>query len=304
MWQLSGIPCVHATKVILYINKTPESYVPPMFKTDMYHSTYNNYMKPVDGIDFWPDQSMYTVVLPPKPRKMPGRPRKKRIRSSSEGGSPKRVSRVGTEMTCSICHQPGHNKKGCKNEPVAQEPKEKKPRGRPRKEKVTEVENIVEGVREIMDPSASHVEIRAGGSNVRPGAKIGPKKKRGAKSVPTKKTCATSGSNRATGVSGGSRRNNLKRSCPSTFARWFGDPEVQETVPMADESEAHPQVVEPEVQEAGPMDDETEAHPQVVEPEVQEAEVQQQVEIELTGTQVEIMQVHESHKISFFCFFG
>ena len=32
MWQLSGIPCVHATKVILYINKTPESYVPPMFK--------------------------------------------------------------------------------------------------------------------------------------------------------------------------------------------------------------------------------------------------------------------------------
>ena len=182
--------------------------------------------------------------------------------------------------------------------------RKKKPRGRPRKEKVTEGENIVEGVKERRDPSASHVEVRAGGSNVRPGAKNGPKKKRGAKSVPTKKTCATSGSNRATGVSGGSRRNNLKRSCPSTFARWFGDPEVQETGPMADESEAHPQVVEPEVQEAGPMADEPEAHPQVVEPEVQEAEVQQQVEIELTGTQVEIMQVHESHKISFFCFFG
>ena len=26
-------------------------------------------MKLVDGIDFWPDQSMYTVVLPPKPKK-------------------------------------------------------------------------------------------------------------------------------------------------------------------------------------------------------------------------------------------
>ena len=85
MWQLSGIPCVHATKVILYINKTLESYVPDWFKTDMYHQTYSNYMKPVDGIDFWPDQSMYSLVLPPKPKKMPGRPRKKRIRSKGEG---------------------------------------------------------------------------------------------------------------------------------------------------------------------------------------------------------------------------
>ncbi|GJS94117.1 multidrug resistance-associated protein 5 [Tanacetum coccineum] len=45
MWQLSGIHCVHATK---------------------------------------PDQSMYSTVLPPKPRKMPGRPRKKRIKAIVE----------------------------------------------------------------------------------------------------------------------------------------------------------------------------------------------------------------------------
>ncbi|GKD10524.1 hypothetical protein Tco_1190209 [Tanacetum coccineum] len=56
MWPLSGLPCVQATK---------------------------------------PDQSMYSTVLTPKPRKMPGRPRKKIIRAIGEGGSSTRVSKVG-----------------------------------------------------------------------------------------------------------------------------------------------------------------------------------------------------------------
>nr|GEY07283.1 multidrug resistance-associated protein 5 [Tanacetum cinerariifolium] len=40
-----------------------------------------------------PDQSMYSTVLPPKPRKMLGRPKKKRIRAIGEGGSSTRVSK-------------------------------------------------------------------------------------------------------------------------------------------------------------------------------------------------------------------
>ncbi|GKB54587.1 hypothetical protein Tco_0905340 [Tanacetum coccineum] len=35
----------------------------------------------VPGMNFWPDQSMYSIVVPPKPRKMPGRPKKKRIKA-------------------------------------------------------------------------------------------------------------------------------------------------------------------------------------------------------------------------------
>ncbi|GKE51869.1 hypothetical protein Tco_1487025 [Tanacetum coccineum] len=46
---------------------------------------------------FWPDQSMYSTVLPPKHRKMPGKPRKKRIRAISEGSSSTRVSKVVTQ---------------------------------------------------------------------------------------------------------------------------------------------------------------------------------------------------------------
>nr|GEW85225.1 hypothetical protein [Tanacetum cinerariifolium] len=93
MWQLSGLPCVHATKVIFLINRVPESYVLAWFETNMYYVAYHNYVKPVPGMNFWPGQSMYSTVLPPKPRKMFGMPKKKRIRAIGEGGSSTRVSK-------------------------------------------------------------------------------------------------------------------------------------------------------------------------------------------------------------------
>ncbi|GJZ83105.1 hypothetical protein Tco_0648278 [Tanacetum coccineum] len=39
-------------------------------------------------------ESMYSTVLPPKPRKMPGRPKKKKIRAIGEGGSSTRISKL------------------------------------------------------------------------------------------------------------------------------------------------------------------------------------------------------------------
>ena len=272
MWQLSGIPCVHATKLILYINKMPESYVPAWFKTEMYHVTYSSYMKPVDGIDFWPDQSMYSLILPPKPKKMPGRPRKKRIRSRVEGGSSTRVSKVGVVMSCSICHQPGHNKKSCKNEPVQEVPKEKKPRGRPRKRKLNEGENvIVEN-----EPTETTVIVEnlggstVGGSNTRADARSGGKRNIVGRISSSRRGGAKSGSNNK---SSGSGRKSLKRSCTSAYARWFGDPETD----TADASER----VNPEDQNGEPK---THEH----------VENEGQIEIELTGTQTEIMHVDES----------
>ncbi|GKG06246.1 multidrug resistance-associated protein 5, partial [Tanacetum coccineum] len=93
MWQLSGLPCVHATKVIFLINMVPESYVPTWFETDMYFVAYHNYVKPVPSMNSWPDQSMHSTVLPPKPREMPGWPKRKRIRAIGKGGSSTRVSK-------------------------------------------------------------------------------------------------------------------------------------------------------------------------------------------------------------------
>nr|GEU31269.1 pentatricopeptide repeat-containing protein [Tanacetum cinerariifolium] len=71
-----------------YFDRVPQSYVPAWFETDMYFVTYHNFFKPVPRMNFWPDQSMYSTVLPPKPIK-------KRIRAICEGGSLTRASKRG-----------------------------------------------------------------------------------------------------------------------------------------------------------------------------------------------------------------
>ena len=116
------------------VNLYPEQFVPNWFRKGLYQATYNNFLNPVGGTDFWPDQSQYSTVLPPKLKKMPGRPRKKRIRAKGEGGSGTRVSKVGTIITCGNCLQQGHNKKGCKFPTAPKPPKVIKKAGRPRKD--------------------------------------------------------------------------------------------------------------------------------------------------------------------------
>nr|GEX42083.1 RNA-directed DNA polymerase, eukaryota [Tanacetum cinerariifolium] len=76
-------------------SRVPKSYVPTWFETDLYFVAYHHFLKPVPSMNFWPDQSMYSIVLPPKPKKMPDRPRKKRIRFKGEGGSLTKVSKIG-----------------------------------------------------------------------------------------------------------------------------------------------------------------------------------------------------------------
>ncbi|GJY58099.1 multidrug resistance-associated protein 5 [Tanacetum coccineum] len=88
-------------------------------------------------------KSMYSIVLPPKPRKLPGRPRKKRIRSMGEGGSSTRVSKVGAQTNCSNYKKPIHNKASCTKPIVEQTPKAKRVVGRPRnKQSVDDLEDV------------------------------------------------------------------------------------------------------------------------------------------------------------------
>ncbi|GKC61320.1 hypothetical protein Tco_1088918 [Tanacetum coccineum] len=64
---------------------------------------------------------------------MSGRPKKKRIRAAHENKNPNKVSKAGVTLTCTNCHQKGHNKKGCKNPTVVLPPKPPAKKGRPRK---------------------------------------------------------------------------------------------------------------------------------------------------------------------------
>ncbi|GKE18204.1 multidrug resistance-associated protein 5 [Tanacetum coccineum] len=149
MWQLSGLPCVHA---IFKINKMLEEYVPNWFRKHLYYATYHNYLSPVGGIDFWHDQSQFSKVLPPKLRVMIGRPRKKRIRASHEDGSGTRVSKVGGQVTCQNYFQVVHNKKGCKAPPVQKPVMEKKKARRPRKADATDVGGSANPLRGSANP--------------------------------------------------------------------------------------------------------------------------------------------------------
>ncbi|CAN1223433.1 hypothetical protein LINPERPRIM_LOCUS2066, partial [Linum perenne] len=93
-------------------------------------------MIPLNGHTFW-TPSQYDPILPPLVRRMPGRPKKNRIRAveEKEDGVRRRkrrytneallardkkdnmkMSRVGRIMICTSCHKEGHNKRTCTNQ--------------------------------------------------------------------------------------------------------------------------------------------------------------------------------------------
>ncbi|KAJ9565013.1 hypothetical protein OSB04_000979 [Centaurea solstitialis] len=120
MWQLSGLPCHHAVAALFYIHKHPEDC--------------SILLLPVQGMNQWKTNDL-NKPLPPKPKRMPGRPKKQRKKAIHEP-SPHhgKVSKQGSVMTCQKCFQVGHNRRGCKatvgHRPA---PKASKPVGRPRK---------------------------------------------------------------------------------------------------------------------------------------------------------------------------
>ncbi|XP_057811441.1 uncharacterized protein LOC131025662 [Salvia miltiorrhiza] len=133
VWQLIGIPCVHAICAIQYMSKDPVDYLSNYYSMEMYRATYDYALEPVNGPKMWPKVEGFTVK-PLAVRKMPGRPKIKRKRAAEEDPkNPGHLRRFGQLMTCQNCLQIGHNKKTCKNEKV-QKPTEKRKRGRPRKE--------------------------------------------------------------------------------------------------------------------------------------------------------------------------
>ncbi|GKB73322.1 hypothetical protein Tco_0934734 [Tanacetum coccineum] len=109
MWQISSLSCVHAVACIFKLNKMVEPYVPECFKIEMFKQAYTQFLKPVEGITFWPDCSRLSRILGPLPKKMSG-----------------------------------DNKKGCKNDSIPKTPKVKWKVGRPKKAIPTKNTNVVD----------------------------------------------------------------------------------------------------------------------------------------------------------------
>ncbi|KAK1379143.1 hypothetical protein POM88_025887 [Heracleum sosnowskyi] len=108
-WQLTGMPCIHGCQAILSINAALESFVDEYFKKTTYLKSYSYLMSPMKGSKEWP-LAKQVKLLPPKARRMPGRPKKHRRREADEVGGGCRLSKKGVVMKCSRCLVIGHNK--------------------------------------------------------------------------------------------------------------------------------------------------------------------------------------------------
>ncbi|KAJ9557003.1 hypothetical protein OSB04_011617 [Centaurea solstitialis] len=131
-WQLLGIPCILAIAALAFLNKDPEIYVNNWLKKDMLKEAYKYPIKPLNGSSLWP-KTDDIKPLPPKERRMPSRPTIKRKRDACEKEIKHSKVRIGRKMTCQNCQEKGHNIKSFKKQMKGPQPREVRPKGRPKK---------------------------------------------------------------------------------------------------------------------------------------------------------------------------
>ncbi|KAK9921620.1 hypothetical protein M0R45_030124 [Rubus argutus] len=121
-WKLSGLPCVHAICAIYAKKQDPAYYVDECLFQSKYMDAYNPIIMPIAGEDDWTPVNY--PIAPPPYKIQPGMPKMKRMKEAGEKLEPPapNTSALGTsrmsrsqyvDMTCQICHQKGHNLKGC-----------------------------------------------------------------------------------------------------------------------------------------------------------------------------------------------
>ena len=126
-WQLTGYPCVHGMAAIASLNLNPEDYVHSCYSKASFLKCYAYTIHPLNDSSMWPT-SDYFVPLPPKRRRLPGRPTIKRKRGTSEREISGRgrytshqVSKARQVQKCSICKLTGHKKSRCPSQRSARQ---------------------------------------------------------------------------------------------------------------------------------------------------------------------------------------
>nr|GEV34751.1 splicing factor [Tanacetum cinerariifolium] len=112
LWQLSGVPCIHAVAGYMHLNRDPDEGVNFSYSQEVWARTYQLFIRPVPCTNLW----KRTNNQPPLPlivRKMPGRPRRKRVKAAGKNNS--QVTRLGKQIRWSNCQGVGHNKASCEN---------------------------------------------------------------------------------------------------------------------------------------------------------------------------------------------
>ncbi|CAN1732468.1 hypothetical protein LINPERHAP1_LOCUS1640 [Linum perenne] len=118
-FTLSGIPCTHAVVAIGFLRLQVEDHVHVLYKTERVAQAYGYGVPNIRGRQAWPPAEGYDV-LPPKGRKMPGRPKKARRKEAAElhgqqrrAGRGLQLNRRWMIMHCRLCKVEGHNSRNC-----------------------------------------------------------------------------------------------------------------------------------------------------------------------------------------------
>lgn len=114
-WDVSGIPCSHAVCAMNHVKKDPKLFISHWYEKSTYIATYEVPMQPIPGTKFMNVEAFERCEPPPFTRQ-PGRPKVKRIRSSTEtmrGRPSGSMGRKGVIITCSLCREEGHNRATC-----------------------------------------------------------------------------------------------------------------------------------------------------------------------------------------------
>nr|KAJ0202728.1 hypothetical protein LSAT_V11C500295570 [Lactuca sativa] len=146
------IPCVHVMAAISYLNENVEDYVATWFTTEMFGNCYKYKINPLNGSEMWPSWEGQPM-LPPKRRRLLGRPKVNRKKVALEKEGRHTISKKGAITKCSICREPGHNKIRC---PLSKEAKKKKGKHVPDVEDESEFE--IEEMAEVEDEYESESE--------------------------------------------------------------------------------------------------------------------------------------------------
>ncbi|KAM6541244.1 hypothetical protein CsatB_005691 [Cannabis sativa] len=109
-FQEDEVPCSHALAVIAKKRLNCYEFCSAYYKTETMKATYAETVYPLPHEDEWSlPEELDILVLPPKGKIPPGRPRRRRIRAR---GEPRVV------MKCGRCGKSGHNRKTCRNPPM------------------------------------------------------------------------------------------------------------------------------------------------------------------------------------------
>ncbi|XP_019185976.1 PREDICTED: uncharacterized protein LOC109180722 [Ipomoea nil] len=79
LWQLTGVPCPHSICAIFHRGHQPDQYIHEWYTKEVYLKTYEHVIQPINGEQFWP-RTEGDEIQAPVPRKMTGRPKKKKER--------------------------------------------------------------------------------------------------------------------------------------------------------------------------------------------------------------------------------